>query len=186
VLVNQPPEALDRDLGILVLSEHVLKRDHALDQGPRFARIQVGQELERVPEALAPDAHAVVRVRGRPRLDLRRALAKRLEAALDQVRGNCESRKRRRARAASARRSEQAGEATDEHAVPARVEVAQHRLPGDRPLPLEQRADRGKRIAIGLGNLREPLVELFELDIEIADGSERAADPAKIVREGRR
>ena len=130
MLAGEPAEPLDRDLGVLVKAEDVLQRNDSLGERARPARVEIGEELERIPQPLAPDSYPVVLGRRRVALDLLGRLAKRAEALLDQVRRHRPRRQRALAGATAASRAEEAAEAADEELVSARVEGIEHRLSG--------------------------------------------------------
>src|SRR5262249_39998528 len=159
----QSSEAVDRDGRILVKAEDILERDEALHERPGRARIEVGEELERVAKALAADPQAVVVARGGRVRDLLAALADRAESTLDQVRRDRARRPRERSTTARGTRAQRAREAVDERLVPARVERLEQRGARLVPLLLEQRAKGGQRVTVLRRRVRDPAVELLEL-----------------------
>ena len=62
-----------------------------------------------------------------------------------------------------------------------RVEGIEHRLSGSRALRLQQGAHCDQGFAVCLGYIREPSIELLQLNVEIADGAKRVANPSEIV-----
>ena len=81
MLAGEPAEPLDRDLGVLVEAEDVLQRNDSLGERPRPPRVEIGEELQRIPEPLAPDSYPMVLGRRRVTLDLLGRLAKRRGSA---------------------------------------------------------------------------------------------------------
>ena len=138
-------ETRDRDVRVLVQPEDVLDRDEPPDQGLAPFRVERGEELERVAEALAADPEPVVVGRRRAGADPVALPANRPETALDQIRGERDGRLRGRARAGRVAGSQRAAEAADEGLVAAGVEQLQQLDPRGSPLVVEQRPQRRER-----------------------------------------
>src|SRR4029453_12549538 len=93
-LDRELPKPIDRDIRVLVETENVLKGNQTLGNTLRPFRVELGEELERIPQSLALDPHPVVVAGGRLGGDRLGGRVEGLEAILDQGGGHPQSRQR--------------------------------------------------------------------------------------------
>ena len=177
----EPAQIHDRDLGVLMTAEQILQVGDGGGQPPRGLAVQLGVRLQGVPQPLRTDAQLVVRRRRRGGRHVVTDLAHLAHAFANERRRHIDDREPP-ASAAQRRTLQDRREARDEPLVARTVEDAHHAATGSEPATAKRVRDRRQPLGVVGVHLRTPVVEVGELYVDIAHGTERARDPLQCRR----